>query len=995
MGIFKNIKLKRKFNKVYKPFFLNTKIELGKLSLIDEKIPNDITAIYTDLKNTCKKKYISAIQDYDNYLVNSVKHNKKFNEIINGIKGFNIQDVLVNPDKYDRNKLNEYYSVACLISEFKIVEKDLTEFKDNVFDTYSNIDKICEQKVLYDSLNQLFSKETRLPYIDSRQRESMLDEYDDLINKFKDYSKVYYDYMTFTNFKEKLDAHNQIFISANISKPLFDDINGRSLDNEQRESVLTDELSTLVVAGAGSGKTLTICGKVIYLLKEKKINPNDILLLSYSKKSADDLQKKISKIDDGLTVGTFHKLGLEILKDTQNKVFMVEDQYKAIIEKYFREEMKNRPHMLQTILTYYGLYIGSDKHNKVYQNDGELFVDLKNADFKTLKNQLTSLTNDVAKKETLKKELVKSYEELAIANWYFINGIEYEYERPYEIETSTADKRQYMPDFYLPKYKLYHEHYGINKEGKAEQYEGPEAEMYVYNIGWKRNIHNVNNTTCLETYSFEFDEGTVFDKLEKELKEKGAEFHPLNDEEIFNALQSIYEGQAFKSFINLIRTFLSLYKANYPTADGFEELMNYKFANQYERQRADLFLKIVKDVYLYYMNYLDYEGKIDFDDMILQSTRDLDKTNSFKFKYIIVDEFQDISISRMKFLKKLLEQGDAKLFAVGDDWQAIYRFSGCDLNIFLKFSDYFGDSAITKITTTHRNSQELQDIAGPFIKANPEQFNKKINSSRHLEYPVRIMYYSDEKYTAFLNILREINKIDNKANVLILGRNNKDFEAIALDKRIFIDYKASNETKTIIRVADFPDMNFSYSTVHGSKGLEEDFVILLNADDSRLGFPNKMEDDELLDMVLSSKSNYEYAEERRLWYVALTRTRTYTYIIASSSNPSCFVQEIEEQCKILNPNLDEDDDKYEIKCPKCKSGRLVMRVNPDNGENFYGCSNYPYCDYSINDFRAVQRNLRCRACGDFMIYRKGQWGAFYGCHNYPYCKHKEKYESKN
>ena len=185
-------------------------------------------------------------------------------------------------------------------------------------------------------------------------------------------------------------------------------------------------------------------------------------------------------------------------------------------------------------------------------------------------------------------------------------------------------------------------------------------------------------------------------------------------------------------------------------------------------------------------------------------------------------------------------------------------------------------------------------------------------------------------------------------------------------------------------------MNIYYSTVHGSKGLEEDYVIIINADDSRLGFPNKVEDDELLDMVLSSKSNYEYAEERRLWYVALTRTRTYTYIITNVDNPSIFVEEIKEHCLIMNPNTIRSK-QNEILCPRCKSGRLVLRNNESNGNQFYGCSNYPYCDYTIEDFRAVKRNIRCRSCGDFMIYRTGQWGAFYGCHNYPRCTHTEEY----
>jgi DNA helicase-4 len=393
------------------------------------------------------------------------------------------------------------------------------------------------------------------------------------------------------------------------------------------------------------------------------------------------------------------------------------------------------------------------------------------------------------------------------------------------------------------------------------------------------------------------------------------------------------------------------------------------------------------------MSYLRNENKIDFDDMILQAIDELDKTNNFKYKYIIVDEFQDISFSRMKFLQKLIEHGNSKLFAVGDDWQAIYRFSGCDLNIFLRFSDYFGDCAITKITTTHRNSQELQDIAGPFIKANPEQFNKKINSSLHLEHPVQIMYYSKKKYYAFLDVLKEIAKLNKEAKVLVLGRNNKDFEDIALDSRIYIDFKKSSETKTVINVRDFPKMQISFSTVHASKGLEEDYVVIINADDSRLGFPNKMEDDELLDMVLSSKSKYQYAEERRLWYVALTRTRNYTYIIANNENPSVFVKEIEKQCLVLNSDVEENN-QGEILCPHCKTGRLILRTNESDQSKFYGCSNYPYCNYSISDFRAVKRNRRCPYCGDIMVFKKGPYGAFYGCHNYPRCKHKEEYDGK-
>ena len=704
--------------------------------------------------------------------------------------------------------------------------------------------------------------------------------------------------------------------------------------------------------------------------------------------------EKISLIDDRMTVGTFHKLGLDILKYKSNKTYAVEEQFSAIIEKYFREEINNRREMLEILLSYYGMYISSQKHEKVYSTSGELFEELKKQDLSTLKDQMLSLTDDIYKKETLKKELVKSYQELAIANWYFINGINYVYEKPYKKDVSSSTRRKYLPDFYLPDYDIYHEHYGINKDGKAAQFKEEEANEYLLTMEWKRSIHQTNETVCLETYSYEFEDDIIFKKLEKELKSRGVEFKPLSDEEIINALNSIYQNRNFKSFINLVKSFISLYKSKYDNNSFFEELKNAKYDNQYEKKRAETFLCIVKDVYDYYMNYLREEDKIDFDDMILQSQKALDDCDRFKYKYIIVDEFQDISISRMRFLKKLIEHGNAKLFAVGDDWQSIYRFSGCDLSIFLNFSSYFGYSKIKRITTTHRNSQELQDIAGPFIKKNPEQFDKAIKSSKHLLNPIRIMKYEGKKSKAFLSILDEINKIAPSAKILILGRNNKDFEGIAVDKKIYIDYKESSDSRLVVKVKDYPSMSFTYSTVHGSKGLEEDYVIIINADDARLGFPNKMEDDEILDLVLTSKSSFEYAEERRLWYVALTRTRNYAFIITSNRAPSIFVKEIEDHCLQMNPTEFKEKGQV-IQCPECKTGTLVFWYNEEDGSKFYGCSNYPYCTYTIKDTKAVERNKRCKVCGDFMVYRNGRYGAFFGCHNYPDCQYKEKYEPDN
>lgn len=958
------------------------------LETVENDLPDAVISIYKEISKLPSIKYKKDRKLYEQYFDKINKHNAEVTFIRSTINLWSFKKNLDNP-----HSLSEYLEIVEQLKKYKKIDDNFDRFQNEVKDFADNIEEINRQNDLHKQYETLFAF-PKGKYISLKQMHYIEEESNKIVLSAREGPKLFFDFNKHLGLKQIVDKENEKYFHSKANNSLFENINSHSLDYEQRKAILTDEKSVLVVAGAGSGKTLTICGKVEYLLKEEKVNPEDILLLSYSKKSADDLQTKISKIDERLNVGTFHKIGLDILKETQNKTFMVEDQYKAIIESYFREEMKNRPNMLQKVLFYYALYISTSKHNKKYTNKGDLYEDLKKSDFTTLKNQLTHLTNDFNARETIKKEFVKSFEEMAIANWYFINGIEYIYEAPYEYDVSTGDKRQYMPDFKLKKYPIYHEHYGIDKDGKASQFNGVESFEYVKGMKWKKYIHQSNGTDCIETYSYEFADGTIFEKLEKELKKRGVEFHPLTDEEILNALNSIYKSRLFKSFINLTKTFLSLYKALYRDDSAFDELKKIKFISIYEKQRASLFLDIVKDIYHYYMDYLKKEGKIDFDDMILQSMQALDNTNSYKYRYIIVDEFQDISISRMKFLKRLIQQGDSKLYAVGDDWQAIYRFSGCDLNIFLEFPKYFGDSAITKITKTYRNSQELQDIAGTFIQKNPEQFKKSIKSDKALKNPLQIMYYNTNKYSAFLDTLKVISKMDIAASVLILGRNNKDLESIELDNRIFIDWKASDETKTVVRCTDYPKMRLKFSTVHASKGLEDDYVIIINADDDRIGFPNKMEDDVLLDMVLSHKSEYEYAEERRLWYVALTRTRNYTYIIANPENPSIFLNEIKEKCFVLNQNSCSNDRKTEIACPRCKTGRLVLRTSELDGNQFFGCSNYPYCTYSIDDMAAVKRNKHCRLCGDYMVFRRGQYGAFFGCHNYPRCQYTEKYHKK-
>lgn len=433
-------------------------------------------------------------------------------------------------------------------------------------------------------------------------------------------------------------------------------------------AILSDSGSILTVAGAGAGKTLTICGKVKWLLDRGKANSNEILLLSYSRASAEDLQAKAHLINPNLKVKTFHSLGLEILKQSLSTKPLIEEQDLSFYIRKIQKECKNEL-IIWDIFRFCSLYrlVNSDK---TYQTLGEKFALLKQANFHTLKDILSN-TLQAGRLKTLQKERVKSYEELIIANFLFINGIKYEYEKPYKFNTSTPQKRQYTPDFYLSDYDIYLEHYGIDKNGNTPQYPLKDAQRYKEAMKWKRQTHKQNNTTCIETYSYEFKEGEIFDSLKQKLQDNGIKLNRLSKDEILKASNDIFE-----SYIPLIASFLNLYKARYPDTKAFEMLKIQNQGVSYNDKRTQLFLQICEYFYKAYYENLRSEGKIDFDDMIMQAIEKIPHSKGCRYKYIIVDEFQDISQSRMRFLQALIKNRDSKLFAVGDDWQAIYRFAG-------------------------------------------------------------------------------------------------------------------------------------------------------------------------------------------------------------------------------------------------------------------------------------------------------------------------------
>lgn len=398
-----------------------------------------------------------------------------------------------------------------------------------------------------------------------------------------------------------------------------------------------------------------------------------------------------------------------------------------------------------------------------------------------------------------------------------------------------------------------------------------------------------------------------------------------------------------------------------------------------------MFLALIAPVLQAYNADLEKKGAIDFSDMINKAANLV--TGGFQvhpYKWVIIDEYQDISVARYKLVKAILDQTGAKLLCVGDDWQSIYRFAGSDISLFTHFDHYFETPVIMRLEQTYRNSQQLIYVAGAFVMKNPQQYRKHLTSAKRLDYPIIFLYYDN---SPFFVLQRAINKIIHgfgpNASILLLGRTNFDLE-ILRESNLF-QIKASGE----LIYKPSPSTPFFFMTAHRSKGLEADNVILLNFENSTLGFPNKIADDPLLELVLEDGEDFPYAEERRLLYVALTRTRNRIFILVDENKPSEFMRDFQASSSVFILRSNTEAAKESVNCPKCKTGHLAIRKNNKSHRLFVGCSHFPQCDFMVQDTSVLTNPRYCPQCGGFLVKRKSQWGTFYGCSNYPTCSYIE------
>ena len=337
--------------------------------------------------------------------------------------------------------------------------------------------------------------------------------------------------------------------------------------------------------------------------------------------------------------------------------------------------------------------------------------------------------------------------------------------------------------------------------------------------------------------------------------------------------KKLLNSNTFKSLCKLIETYINLFKTNNYTYDNIKN-------KKYTKLEKSI-LMIIFSIYKTYITEKRSNQKFDFDDLIIFATKLFFKS-PLKYKYIIIDEFQDCSLIRLNLIKEIYKHANSKIICVGDDWQSIYRFSGCDLNIFLNFSKIFPNVKNINLLNTYRNSQELISIAAEFIQKNPIQIKKNLNSNKHNENPIIFVPTTNKKYILkkLLNYLLTVS-----SNIMILSRNNND-----ILNYIDEDFQLNNN------LLIYKNIEIKFFTVHKSKGLEAEQVIILNCNDDYLGFPNKIENNVIINKLMIN-NEIKHAEERRLFYVAITRCKKSTYLIYDKKKPSIFVNEIKKIVK--------------------------------------------------------------------------------------------------
>lgn len=794
-----------------------------------------------------------------------------------------------------------------------------------------------------------------------------------------------------SDFKKMMSDYNQSFIIRRLKtyKRFFDGTDHGikyPLDVDQRMAVIKDDNHNLVIAGAGSGKTSVITTRIAYLIKRKDaINPERILALAFTNVAAKEMQERLERTYGlKVNISTFHALGRKVLiEETNHRPNLVPNPRK-VIKSIFNELMESGK--LKGPFFDYLMYHDEEEVEQEDFEDKELY-------FNYMRNKHYTSLNNIS---------VKSQSEKDIANFLFRHGIAFQYEPLVEWADEDVELgREYHPDFFLTDYGIYIEHWGLNNDLEVPDWFDMTSEEYLANREWKLAQFEKHGKILVETWEHEALEGKLIDNLKQNLLEINPriEFTPMTHEELVKKTKD-YETKK-KNILDLVISFIQIAKSNYLFVEDITKRIK---SGRYSRKQQN-FGKLAVMAYEHYEKYLRSNDQIDFNDMINLAI-DLIKRNPEKYlrmyDHVLIDEFQDISFQRMELIKCFVnDDSTTKLFCVGDDWQSIYQFTGSDVRFFVKFKKYFASPELSFLKSNYRSAQNIVNLSNHVISRNKDQIQKDVHSKAGLRDKLVLHFEIDDLSAGENSIPAPYifhlvkNLIDAGAKpeeIMVISRFNQNLR----NAEVFCGAHDIPIAETSPRGLT---KGVRFYSAHKSKGSESKHVILTDLTSGLYGFPCEIKDSSVFDPAKRFSSKTFIEEERRLFYVALTRSKQFLYLMSVAGNPSMFLEEINSFVhgvpvsskgnwqnitsqfipKFISGTLDPH---VPIFCEVC--GGLYLKREGSFG-SFFGCSNFPNCR---NKFNPPDNALEtCPNCGRKLVEREGRYGRFLSCSGYPRCKY--------
>jgi DNA helicase-4 len=738
----------------------------------------------------------------------------------------------------------------------------------------------------------------------------------------------------------EVNDRNERFVQSEFKRfeQFFGSVESKALTQDQRLATVVMEDRNLVIAAAGSGKTSVIVARIGYLVQRKYANPDEILVLSFNTAVAEEIKERVQKrlVGTGILavspqVRTFHAYGLEVIQESGPRVRLAKlalsTEVRAIeLQKIFEELVGSDSAFSEDAIRFLGLHWTSGAATEASDLASELQLTWDDLVRKPLKSISLPSGEDVLH-ITLSGESVRSKQELMIANWLTLMGIEFKYELHFPEVPGHPWTQDYRPDFYYPQFDLWHEHFGINVFGKAPAHFGKSRSGLTYEdqVAGKRAALVDSGLKWFETTSADFERGDWETKLRSALEKAGAKPASIGWPRFRELLAQ--SKQSMADMFNLFGSAITHFKGN---GMALEDL-KARADDAPDRERSQVFARLFEKLFERYEQRLDQRKEIDFDDMLRLATKRLRAGSASNFKAILIDEFQDMSNARAELICALLEASpDATLFAVGDDWQSVYRFTGSDISVMTEFEERFGFTRKVTLGTTFRCNQGIADVSSEFVRRNPRQIAKSVSAvSDTRRAVIRVVFHSGSPERAIVRQLEDMaawaSHAGRPADVCLLGRYN------------FLE--PPNFTALAERFKDH--LNLSFSSIHRSKGLGFDFVIVLGmTDKAGSDFPATRQDDPLLSLFMPTPDALEFAEERRLFYVAMTRAKRACVLVVPKFGASSFIREVlgtdhketvrcveisqDEECEVPEPLTSS----MQQICPECRRGRLLPRIGP-------------------------------------------------------------------